>query len=156
MTNKRRRCQGAWLTDRGTSILGANAWFLVSNRVCVKDPHLWCFIPYSLKMITIINLNKLFLIIKIKKENKDQTFRKMFLFTPSVILGNQISRVIDIDGEVVYLSISETSIHFSLSKFRTYQHRNNSYWWVKGFSSSFFVVKNYDLFYRVINENSEN
>lgn len=78
-------------------------------------------------MITIINLNKLFLIIKIKKENKDQTFRKMFLFTPSVILGNQISRVIDIDGEVVYLSISETLIHFSLINFRTNQHKNNSH-----------------------------
>ncbi|MCD1182413.1 hypothetical protein, partial [Leptospira sp. Pond_2020] len=46
---------------------------------------------YSLKIIIIVNLSKISLTIKIKKELYNQKIRKMILLIPSIVLGNKLA-----------------------------------------------------------------
>lgn len=62
---------------------------------------------YSLKIIIIININKINLTIKIWKETGNQKIRKIILLIPSVVLGNRISWFIELNKNVIYLSITE-------------------------------------------------
>lgn len=65
---------------------------------------------YSLKIIIIININKINLTIKIWKETSNQKVRRIILLIPSVILGNRISWFIELNKNVIYLSITEKLI----------------------------------------------
>nr|AIG20056.1 NADH dehydrogenase subunit 5 [Bemisia tabaci complex sp. Asia I] len=62
---------------------------------------------YSLKMMLIINLNKTSLPMKMKNEVSNQKMSKMILFIPSVILGNKLVWFMELNKEVIYLSITE-------------------------------------------------
>nr|ALR69347.1 NADH dehydrogenase subunit 5 [Bemisia tabaci] len=62
---------------------------------------------YSLKMMLIINLNKMSLPMKMKKETNNQKMSKILLFIPSVILGNKLVWSMELNKDVIYLSIAE-------------------------------------------------
>nr|ATJ03338.1 NADH dehydrogenase subunit 5 [Bemisia tabaci] len=62
---------------------------------------------YSLKMMLIINLNKMSLPMKMKSETNDQKMSKILLFIPSVVLGNKLAWSMELNKEVIYLSIAE-------------------------------------------------
>nr|AXI95991.1 NADH dehydrogenase subunit 5 [Bemisia tabaci]AXI96004.1 NADH dehydrogenase subunit 5 [Bemisia tabaci] len=65
---------------------------------------------YSLKMMMIINLNKMSLNMKMNKELYSQKMSKVLLLIPSVILGNKLSWLMELNMNIVYLSITEKLI----------------------------------------------
>nr|ATJ03312.1 NADH dehydrogenase subunit 5 [Bemisia tabaci]ATJ03325.1 NADH dehydrogenase subunit 5 [Bemisia tabaci]ATJ03351.1 NADH dehydrogenase subunit 5 [Bemisia tabaci]AXI95978.1 NADH dehydrogenase subunit 5 [Bemisia tabaci] len=62
---------------------------------------------YSLKMMIIINMNKMNLTMKMWKETGNQKISKMILLIPSVVLGNSMSWFMELNKNVIYLSITE-------------------------------------------------
>nr|ALR69372.1 NADH dehydrogenase subunit 5 [Bemisia tabaci] len=65
---------------------------------------------YSLKMMIIINMNKMQLTMKMWSETKNQKISKMILLIPSVALGNSMSWFMELNKDVIYLSITEKLI----------------------------------------------
>nr|ALR69296.1 NADH dehydrogenase subunit 5 [Bemisia tabaci] len=65
---------------------------------------------YSLKMMMIVNLNKMALTMKPKKELYTQMMSKMILLIPSIVLGNKLAWFMELNKDVIYLSISEKLI----------------------------------------------
>ncbi|YP_086806.1 NADH dehydrogenase subunit 5 (mitochondrion) [Bemisia tabaci] len=65
---------------------------------------------YSLKMMMIINLNKMSLNMKMKKETYNQKMSKVLLLIPSMLLGNKLSWLMELNMNIVYLSITEKLI----------------------------------------------
>nr|AFK08575.1 NADH dehydrogenase subunit 5 [Bemisia tabaci] len=65
---------------------------------------------YSLKMMIIINMNKMNLTMKMWKETSNQKVSSIILLIPSVILGNSMSWFMELNKNVIYLSITEKLI----------------------------------------------
>nr|ALR69283.1 NADH dehydrogenase subunit 5 [Bemisia tabaci] len=65
---------------------------------------------YSLKMMMIVNLSKMSLTMKMKKELYNQKMSKMILLIPSIVLGNKLAWLMELNKDVIYLSISEKLI----------------------------------------------
>nr|QFS81157.1 NADH dehydrogenase subunit 5 [Bemisia tabaci] len=65
---------------------------------------------YSLKMMMIINLNKMSLNMKMNKEPYNQSMSKVLLLIPSVLLGNKLSWLMELNMNIVYFSITEKLI----------------------------------------------
>nr|ARJ63877.1 NADH dehydrogenase subunit 5 [Bemisia emiliae] len=65
---------------------------------------------YSLKMMMITNLNKMYLTMKMKSEINTQKMSKLILLIPSIILGNKLAWLMELNKDVIYLSISEKLI----------------------------------------------
>nr|ALR69424.1 NADH dehydrogenase subunit 5 [Bemisia tabaci] len=62
---------------------------------------------YSLKMMVMINLNKMSMIMKLTSETNNQKLSKIFLIIPSVFMGNKLSWSMELNKDIIYLSISE-------------------------------------------------
>nr|QPB46184.1 NADH dehydrogenase subunit 5 [Bemisia tabaci] len=62
---------------------------------------------YSLKMMMIINLNKMASVMKVTSETGKQKLSKLFLLVPSVVLGNKMLWSMDLNWNINYLSIEE-------------------------------------------------
>nr|ALR69309.1 NADH dehydrogenase subunit 5 [Bemisia tabaci] len=65
---------------------------------------------YSLKMMMIVNLNKMSLTMKMKSELYTQVMSKVILLIPSIILGNKLAWLMELNKDVIYLSVSEKLI----------------------------------------------
>nr|AXE73255.1 NADH dehydrogenase subunit 5 [Bemisia tabaci] len=65
---------------------------------------------YSLKMMIIINMNKMNLTMKMWKETSNQKVSSLILLIPSVILGNSMSWFMELNKNVIYLSVTEKLI----------------------------------------------
>lgn len=65
---------------------------------------------YSLKIILIINVKKNQTPIKIRSENTNQITSKFIIFVPSVISGNKINWIINLNSNIPYINIQEKII----------------------------------------------
>nr|ALR69321.1 NADH dehydrogenase subunit 5 [Bemisia tabaci] len=100
---------------------------------------------YSLKMMMIINLNKMSLTMKMKKELHTQKMSKMILLIPSILLGNKLAWFMELNKDVIYLSVTEkltppamilimmimvkVNMSFSINKNNTSINQMLSYMW---------------------------
>nr|ALR69359.1 NADH dehydrogenase subunit 5 [Bemisia tabaci] len=106
---------------------------------------------YSLKMMLIINLNSMSLPMKMEKEINNQKMSKMLLFIPSTVLGNKLAWLMELNSNMIYLSIAEKMTPPTMLLIMMVMVKSNSEFKINKTNTNIYQMMSYMWFMKNLN-----